>query len=193
MNLEIVTPPAAEPLTVAEAKAHLRVDHSTEDTLIGAYITAARQLAEAILGRQLITATRRIYLDEFPWDDACPILLPYPKIQAVSEVSYVDSAGDTQVWASSKYQVDAVAEPGRLVPAHGQQWPVTREQLNAVTITYTCGYGDDSTDIPENIRSAIRIITAELYKEREDSAPISLQRVPLSAKYLLTPDRVFSF
>lgn len=66
MPLQLISPPAEEPLSLAEAKLHLRVDFSDEDALISALISAARQAAETITARQLVTARWKYILDAFP-------------------------------------------------------------------------------------------------------------------------------
>lgn len=137
MTDQVIVPPAAEPVTVAEVKTHLRVDHIDEDTLIGAYVSAARRWVETYTRRSLVRQSRRYRLDCF---GGRAIELPNSPLRAVSAITYVDSNGDTQMWASTEYRVDAHSDIPRIEPAYGESWPTTRYVVNAVSIDYRAGY-----------------------------------------------------
>ncbi len=137
MPTTLIIAPAVEPVTLAEAKLHLRVDHSDEDALISSLISAARRYAETFTGRQIITATWELTLDAFPWI----IEPPHPLLQSITSIVYVDVDGVSQTLDASIYQVDITSTPGRVKPAFGEVWPGTRSQFNAVTVTYVAGYG----------------------------------------------------
>ena len=193
MKVELYTGPTVEPLTVAEAKAHLRVDHTTDDTLIESLIKAARATAEKFQGRGYLNQTYKLYLDYFP--AAGYIELPYAPLSSVTSVVYEDENSDTQTWASSNYQVDTKMEPGRIWLAPGITWPrVEPDRINAVTITYVVGYGATSASVPENIRHAIRLILSDLYNHRENTVVgQTANEIPFSAQHLLWQDRAFRF
>ena len=126
MGLTVTTPPAAEPITTAEAKTHMRVDSSAEDTFIDSLITTARRHVEQITRRTLVDTVFSYTLNAFP-TGADPILLPFPNLDSVSSITYTDSDGNTgQTWNSSLYDVDATSLPGRVKPAYGQSYPDTR-------------------------------------------------------------------
>lgn len=185
MALRLTVEPAQEPITTAEAKAHLRVSHSSDDTLIDALVTAARKVAENELGRSLLTQTWVKTLDGF--QDA--IELPYPPIQAVSSIDYVDDDGATQRLSSSSYAVDISSEPGWIMPAYGYDWPSTREEINAVTVTYTAGYAS-AADVPQPIKHWILLMVGHYYENREASVQqISMTPLPFVAA-LLDPFRL---
>ena len=118
-----LSPPAAEPLTLAEAKLHLRVDFSDDDALITALIVTARQQAEHRTGRALVSQQWRLGLDQFP-DDS--LELPKPKLVSVQSVTYLDSNGTRQTLAGGDYEVITDGLVGRLVPAFGKSWPDCR-------------------------------------------------------------------
>lgn len=176
-----------EPVTVAEAKTHLLVEHSRDDTLIGGLITAARQECENLLQRSLLEQTWQKTIDFFPID----IELPYPRIISVSSVQYVDSAtGTTSTLSSDSYQLDSASEPGWLVPAYGYDWPVPRDVMNAVTVTYKAGYGTSASSVPEAIKAWIKLMVGHLYENREAStAGVAVARVPY-IDALLDPYRI---
>jgi uncharacterized phiE125 gp8 family phage protein len=146
-SLKQTVAPQAEPVSVAEAKAHLRVEITDDDDVIARLCAGARRRVERTIGRQLVTATWVLVKDFFaPIDLLLPrifgdlIRLPRPPLIEVLSVQYVDTAGVPQTLATTEYQVDALDEPGRLRPAFGKYWPATRWQLGAVTITYNAGY-----------------------------------------------------
>lgn len=181
-----------EPVTTAQAKAHMRVTDTAEDAYIEALITAARQHAEHLTERAFITQTWAMKLDRFS-DYFGDIRLPKPLLISVSSITYVDLAGDTQTLSSSLYEVDAQSQPARVRPAYGQAWPSTREQLNAVTITYTAGFGATAASVPKSIQQAILIMVAHMFEFREPVvAGTIVSEVPMSAMALLGPYRVGS-
>lgn len=186
--------PTSEPLTTAQAKAHLNVDHTAFDTQIESLIKSARRSCEAYLGRALITQTWKLYLDCFP-SDGCAIRLPNPPLQSVTSITYIDQDGATQTWASGNYQVDTVSTVGRIILAPGEAYPSTESgRINAVTITYVCGYGDASTAIPENILHAVRLTVGDFFTLREDTIIGNVANdIPNGAKRLLTQERVYTF
>lgn len=183
MAINQTSAPAAEPLSTAEAKSHLKITHSDDDTLIDSYVKAARLWAENYMHRQLITATWALTLDEFP--DV--IELPYPPLASVTSIVYTDSDGDPQTLSSSVYTVDTVSAPGRVYLAYGQSWPSVRSIRHAVTVTYTAGYGASGSSVPENIRAALRILVAHYYEAREGESGA----VPDVVKQILWQERVF--
>jgi len=145
--LKLVTPPSAEPVNIALAKAHLRVDGSDDDLIINQIIAAARQWAEDFQNRAYVTQTRRLTLDEFPGDDA-PIVLPNPPLQSVVSVQYLNTDGVSTALAATEYVVDTDREPGRIYLAYEKDWPDTQDIQNAVQITYRCGYATPFTAVP---------------------------------------------
>lgn len=157
----LITAPTTEPVTLTEAKAHLYVTHADDDTLIGAYIAAAREDAEHRLGRLLITQTWELSLGAFP----SVIVMPVP-IASVVSVKYTDPDGAEQTLAAASYQADTVASPGAIAPAYGYSWPATREQYNAVKVRYTAGYAT-AADVPATIKAWILLRVGGLYENRE--------------------------
>lgn len=186
----LVTGPTIEPVTVTEAKLHARIDDdlSEDDGLIASFIRAARHYAEAYQHRQLLTATWRLALDSFC---ATEIELHYPPLQSVSSIQYSDLANVTQTLATSEYEVDIRSQPGRVRPVDGKVWPSTYLKFNAVTITYVAGYSAAGL-IPEPTKTAIKMLVAHLYENREASIDRALEHVPLGVHALLSVDRVYT-
>ena len=174
--------PAAEVLSTAEAKSHLKVTSSDEDTLIDSYVAAARVWCETFTGRQFVTATWELVLDRFPGDE---ILIPWAPLQSVSSIAYTDANGDAQTVATSVYTVDTKSVPGQVYLAYGQSWPSTQAIRNAVTVTFVAGYGAASA-VPENIRTAVRLLVGHYYEHRGDEVA-----APQVVKDILWQYRVF--
>lgn len=185
MGLRLITPPAVEPVSLAEAKAHLRVSAATEDALIGSLISAARQVAEHELRRALLTQTWQRTLDFFP----SAIELAYPPHQSVTHVKYLDPAGVQQTLNPAGYEVDSEREPGWIVPAYGYTWPETLDRINAVEVRFVCGWSA-AADVPATIRQWILLMVAHYFENREASVPgVSIAPLPFIAG-LLDPYRV---
>ena len=189
MPLQLVTPPAGEPVSLAEAKQHLRVDGGDDDLLIGSLITAARQAAETKTGRQLITARWKLVLDAFPGPSLMQsatgasfslpghaILLAKCPVQSAVSIEYLDMNGTTQVMPASDYVLDAACEPARLTPAFGKTWPPTLPQMGAVSVTFDAGYGTASA-VPEGLKSWIKLRVGSLYGHREEMSVLSRGRI----------------
>lgn len=168
MSLVLTTAPATEPVTLAEAKLHLRIEDAitADDTLVSALIVAARQWVEQYLHRSLVTQTWRLKLDAFP--DTDTIVLGRPSLLEVSSVTYVDADGDSQTMSTDDYSVDADHFPGRILLGFGKSWPSTRVQPNAVTVTFTSGYGNAAA-VPDAIKAALKLVIGDLYANREGS------------------------
>lgn len=170
--LTTYTAPADEPLTLAEAKAHLRVTTDDEDTLIASLIVVAREHVEEITGLAFITRTLEYALNAFPRkterNPLGAIWLPRPPLQSVTSITYTDTDGATQTLSAALYSVDARSMPGQIVPAYGESWPGTRAVLNAVVVRYVAGYGAEETDAKESFRHAMRVAVNTLFEHRED-------------------------
>ena len=188
MSLQLVTPPAGEPVSLAEAKLHLRVDVDDDDSLIGSLIAAARQSAETLTGRQMITARWKLVLDAFPCH---AIFLAKCPVQSVVNIQYLDMNGMSQTLPLVDYVVDTSCEPARITPVFGKTWPPTLPQIGAVTITFDAGYGAASA-VPEGIKSWIKLRVGSLYAHREEMSILMRGRIdPLPfVDGLLDPYRV---
>lgn len=139
MALQLITPPTREPLSLAETKAHLRIDGTDEDNLIRALIPSARRYCEGFLNRALLTQTWDLWLDAFPGKDHIDI--PLPPLQSVTHIKYYDTDGTEATMDSADYIVDAVSEPGRIVLAYGESWPSTiLRPAKGVVMRFVAGY-----------------------------------------------------
>ena len=188
--------PSVEPITTAEAKTHLRVDHTDHDTYIDTLIQSAREYIEGVIGRALVQQTWKYYLQDWPAGDEFE--LPYPPLQSVTSIKYTDSDDDETTWDSDEYEVDTDAEPGRIILAYGETWPsTTLHPKNPIEIEYVAGYAVDTgsspddyrANIPEAIKAAVKIHVEMLYDRPNDAY---FERVLKDARdMLLAPYKVW--
>lgn len=181
MAWAVITPPSEEPVTLTEAKLHLREDGYDLDSLITAKLLAARQHVETVCERAIMPQVWALYLDAF----ATPTTLPGGLIRSITSVEYVDTNGDTQTLADTGYQLSSQRDPARLMPAYGTSWPSTRRQMDAVTITYACGY-TDAASVPSPLKSAILLLMQQLL-DQPDASPTAVMSSTVRA--LLWPYR----
>jgi uncharacterized phiE125 gp8 family phage protein len=190
MNLVQTTPPAIEPVTRAEAKRFARITTDVDDDLVDNLITAARLGIEAWTGLQLITATWKLLIDGFPSsylpDDSwrfpgvraarvTEIVLPRPPLLSVTSVKYIDLDGVQQTLATT-WTADTVARPGRILLDYGEAWPSIRRQPNAVEIIYQAGFGNAVTDVPENVKLALKMLLNDAYEHRDYQSELKVER-----------------
>jgi len=187
--------PLLEPLTLTEAKAYLKVDHTDEDTLIGQMIREARSWTETFLGRALIDQTWKLTLERFPasgqHNPHASITLPKGHTIAVTAFTYRDTDGTLGTLTGmevspigSDYQWDLGDEGGGVLrPAWGDSWPATRDTIDPLNITFRAGY-TTSAGIPEQILAGLKWKLADLYATRGDQDVAGRQDVAIA---LLTP------
>jgi len=184
MPLQLTTPPSTEPVTLAEAKAHLKVDTTDDDTLISSLIAAARARAEWHTHRAFIAQGWTLWRDAWPANGIFEIpLSPLQSVTAVTSYALDDAA---TIFDTSTYLVDTASEPARIA-FDCDTAPSNLRRINAIAIAFTAGYGAATTDVPEPIRRAILAIVADLYIHRGDDTP-----TPDTALALLAPYRVLN-
>lgn len=167
-GLERLTPPALEPVTVSEARNHLRIDNTNtqDDALIASLITTARQCAEQWLSRSLITQTWRLFLDHVPTENI--IELPRPPLISIEHIKSHNDADEETIFPAEAYLVDTARQPGRIILRSGASWPDPTRSANALEIQFSAGYGTTAEDVPAAIRQGILIHVASLFSDRGD-------------------------
>lgn len=207
MPYTLVTGPNAEPVTLADAKTHLRVIDSSEDALISMMIEAARRHAEMVTQRQIITATWKLVLDAFPGPSligvppgvgyslpAHAILLEKSPVASVISIKYLDMSGVQQTMPATDYTVDTSSEPARITPVFGKIWPIPLPQIGSVEITFQAGYGGPAA-VPAGIKQWMLVRIGSLYENREEVALMNrgkLEPLPF-IDGLLDPYRVVTY
>ena len=162
-NLSEVTAPSVEPIALSEAKAFLRIDHSTQDTLIAELIKAARQRVENDTGRSLINTTWDLWFDAFPAERAITVArLP---LVSVTHVKSYDDDDTEATFASSSYLVDVIQ--GRVALNDNKDWPDDLRQFNSGVIRFVAGFGTAATDVPQPLRLACYQLLTNFYEHAD--------------------------
>jgi uncharacterized phiE125 gp8 family phage protein len=185
MRRFIVTGPAAEPVSLAEAKRFLRIDHSDDDGIVQSLVKAARQRVEARTGRALMSQNWRIVLDAWPWGGR--VALPLLPAQAVTAVRVHDAFGVAQSFTVPVYNLVQGTEPPVLdasaVPGPGRP-------RDGIEIDVTAGYGANAADVPEPIRQAMRLMIAHAYAATGPDGRSPAGPEPREIAALLAPYRL---
>lgn len=183
-----VNPHLVEPVTVPEAKAHLRVDFADDDDYIQSLISAARWKLEREYRRAIVSQTLVLALDffgtpertrdsTFPVSYWPPTGYQYPinstidlrpPVQSITSIKYYDPSMVLQTVPGGNYLLDSISEPARVSPVIGVNWPSTANVPNAVQITFLAGY-TDPTLCPENIKLALKMVVGNFYENREET------------------------
>lgn len=184
-SLVRVTPPAIEPVTLAEAKTQCRLDTNSEDAYVSSLITVARQYVEDTLDITICTTVWEARYDIFPiW----AIVLPRAPM-ASSNVTVTHRYGDgtygTMTSTAGDFQVDANVIPGRIYPLWARSWPATRGDENSVTVRYTAGYGNDGSSAPAVVKHLILLLVAHLFESRQPAVVGGVSTVPYTFETLL--------
>lgn len=179
MGASVVTKPTLEPVSVAEARAHLRLDAYESDGVLADYISAARQWAEVYTRRAFISQSWDVTFDG--WASELP--LPLAPVASITSVTYYDTAGVLQTLASTQYQTVSLTDFPAIVPAYDVTWPDLRDRREAVTVRFVAGYGATSDAVPQPIRTAILLHVESLY----DRNPTSRELLEGTRDALLQP------
>jgi hypothetical protein len=196
MPVVVQTPPTLEPLTLYEAKRHLKMDdYSDDDAHIQDWIRAARMTIEAHYNLALLPQTLQLVLDGFfqptaeratwlpatgtwlgTWGsvgvwgsglvNAWSVLELTPPLQSITSVQYLDPSSILQTMPTANYGIDKSTFPGRLYPTIGHTWPITAPLPGAVQITFAAGYQSQAS-VPDDIKAAIRLLLGHFYANRE--------------------------
>lgn len=197
-SLKKIVLPAVEPVSLAEVKKHVRVEHEDEDDYLLGLVMAARQYCELRVDRCFIDTRLEMTLDTFPADIELPLPLP-PFSPTVGrqeiEIKFknvtlqeltVTEVEPTIVSAPGTFLAHRSATPAMLTPNVNGYWPVTGPIRSAVTIRWWAGYGDSGAKVPRGIRHAILMLAGHWYLNREAVAPGSMGTVPLGVDELLS-------
>ena len=175
-------------ITTAQAKEHLRITHSDDDSYVEAITLVASEWCEDFQNKVYVQREVVDQCDAFPVEFR-PRRSP---LISVDSIKYVDTNGTTQTLAASVYDVGIYKEPGRIALAYNQTWPDTRSEINAVTLTYQAGYVARA-NIPEEIKHAVKLMVGHLFENREAVTNLSMRELPIGVKALLSMKRTFNF
>lgn len=182
----LITPPSAEPVTLAEAKKHLNLEITDDDAYVTALIVAARQYAEEYCWRALLTQTWERVSDRF--ED--PMRLGKGNVQSITSVTYLDDAGLRITLPAATYVLDTISSSLRL--AHGNSWPGVRSQWDAVIVRFVAGWTE--ADVPQTVKQAILLLVSQMYEHRTPEVTGTIvSPVRFAFEALLSPYRVVRF
>lgn len=190
-SLRRVSDPLVEVVSVAEAKAQLRILHSDDDEDLSFFSQVAREWAEDFTSRSLIYQS---WVAQFAhWPDPCDrvILLPRPNLSVVETVRYRDVNDDwVELSEDDDFTVDEVENSIRLKTVFS--FPtLSWDRANPIEITFRSGYGTAAEDVPVRFRQAIRLCVASSYgADRGNERSRVSFRAPNAAELLLHPLRV---
>jgi uncharacterized phiE125 gp8 family phage protein len=188
MSLVMTSAPALEPVSLAEAKAHLRIDASAEDALVQSLIVTSRLHIEAALGLALITQSWSYFLDR--WPKAGRIVLPLRPIAAVSHICVWSEDGTSETLDPAAFLLDGQGMPPRLVARSGIADASSMRPANGIEIGFTAGFGASVEDVPATIRHALLLLVAHWYEHREPvEIGVGINAVPVMVSDLLAPYR----
>lgn len=164
-TVRIYTAPAAEPVTLEEAKIDLRVDGTADNALITSLIVGARMEAERVAGRSFVTRTMEMQVDRWP---AGPFVLRLGPVTAITSLTYYDNTNTLQTVSSSDYTLISDTDPALLVPAVGLSWPsASLRDYSPIRLRYVAGYGA-YTVVPDEFKRLIRALVAIDYESRDE-------------------------
>lgn len=188
MSLLLTAGPAAEPVSLAEAKAHVRIDGAAEDGLLASLITTSRLHIEAALGLALITQSWQLQLDA--WPKRGGVVLPLRPVQAIDAVRVTAFDGTVVTLEPSHYRCDGYGLPPRLLPA-ASPFPDPGANALGIEIAFVAGYGAAAADVPAPIRQALLHLVAHWFEHREPvHVGATASRIPDMVSELLEPYRL---
>jgi uncharacterized phiE125 gp8 family phage protein len=170
----LISPPAVLPVTLEEARQHLRVDASDQDFVINGQIAAATDFVERDLQRALITQTWAQFFSGF----VSPMRLAWLPIATAGsppgvplvDISYIDGDGEQQDFDTSGYSIITDTIGAKIVSLYPASWPSVYSRSDAVTVTYVVGYGDTGAAVPAMIRQAILLMVGEMFDSARENA-----------------------
>lgn len=214
--LTLVTPPTSEPVSLATAKLHCKVDFDDDDALIAGMISAVRVKCESHLSRSFITTAWSQTMDGFPGQFSRfapalaspsygtgllfgyvperymagggePIVVTKARLITVQSITYLDPGGTRRTLDPSLYSVEP-GDGGRISPAYNTVWPEARVYPGSVVINLTLGYGPSATDVPAVIPQAMLLAIGHYYVNRAAVTDVAMHELPLGAKWLLAAE-----
>ena len=176
---QLLTQPTVMPVTLAQAKWHLNIDHDDDDPLIADQIRSATAFVESHTQTKLVRQKWRVFMD-YALDERD---LTPPPVQEIEQIQYIDGDGVTQTLSSTVYGLDRNRQ--KLLLAYDQVWPTPRYQLNAAWMDVWTGYYDPANspinitgEIPLDLKAAVFMLVDLLYEQRSVIVPPNMGSNP---------------
>jgi uncharacterized phiE125 gp8 family phage protein len=164
MALVPISPPAVEPVALADLKHHLRIDDTAEDASLASFITTSRLQIEAALSLALVTQSWNWRFDR--WPNRCGVELPISPVRSITQVSLHDRSGAAAVMPPGGYILDGQTIPARIIVADGR-WTQPTAPALGVGVQFVAGFGPAAADVPAPIRQAVLLLAAHWYGRRD--------------------------
>jgi uncharacterized phiE125 gp8 family phage protein len=177
MTYALIQPPSAEPLTLADLKAHIRIEGDDEDALLASLIRVAREHLERVTGLALISQGWRLYLD--CWPENGPLEIARGPVLAVDAVRAFDELGEESAVALTGHVLDGVRRPARLWL---RERPAARQAMNGIEVDFTAGFGESGADVPDTLKRATLVHAAHMYEFR-GAVPVEMQPASVPEGY----------
>lgn len=205
-GIKITTQPTIEPISIEEAKEHLRLDDDIDDIPVLTYVKAARLWAEKYTGRSFITRTIQQFVDSSastldplyegmrtgilskPYSNYIE-LAASPAI-TVTSINYYNDSDTQSTWATSNYYVDNVSDLGRIYLRDTGTFPTDLRAANGLEINYTAGYGSARSDVPSDIKLAMLQYMTFAYEHRGEQEGSTTPMMPKILNTLLSPYKI---
>lgn len=183
--------PAVLPVRLDESKMDLRVDGSIEDAQIESLIMAATSYMEApngVINKAFITQTWT--LSTHCADRYGRIYLPVTPVQSIESITYYDGQNQQQTLPVSDFHLYGEEDWAYIIPKENKSWPPTYIRLDAITITFKAGFGDDESAVPDSIRQAIRMLVVHWFENRGTViVGESISALPMALQSLISINR----
>ena len=181
--------PVNPTVSVDDCKLDLRIESTIDDALILSYINASSRLASEITGRKLISESIKFSIDTTYFNDR--IVLPFTPVSEITEIQYYDAAGVSQTMNISDFYLYNFDDKSELCLKEGLVLPPVDDRRDAVNITFTTGYGANSSDIPDTIKKGIRMLVTHYYENRNNTIlGMSVADIPFGVESLLNAERI---
>jgi uncharacterized phiE125 gp8 family phage protein len=178
----LTTPPTVEPVSLAEAKAHLRVTHSDDDPYISTLIISARRMIERLYDLALVAQSWSMYFDAWPENGI--FKLPITPIISIADIKVYGDDDAAATIDPSHYYLDSASKPGRLCLRNGRNFQPPGRRVNGIEVKFVAGFGASAASVPEPIKQALLIIVNDWFASRGD---VDAGAIPLSVRSLLAP------
>lgn len=163
MALKLITDAATEPVTRAEATLFMRYTGSLQNDVIDSLIVAATRFVQNWCSTQLVNATYEYYTDQF----CAEMPISIGPISSFTMLEYQDADDAEQTLATTVYGTDLISPINKVYLKEGQTFPATRQDPNAVKMTFVAGYGATASDVPEHYKTVIKMIVNDMFEHRE--------------------------